>query len=60
MVFATNETWSDCYLIVFYLDDSTTAAAYWHFLGFSLGLVSCLVGVGFGFKGWFRIYLVLI
>ena len=28
MVFATNETCSNCYLIVFYLDDSTTAAAY--------------------------------
>ena len=29
-----NESCSNCYLIVFYLDDSTTAAAYWHFLGF--------------------------
>ena len=29
-----NESCSNCYLIVFYFDDSTTAAAYWHFLGF--------------------------
>ena len=29
-----NETCSNCYLIVFYLDGSTTTAAYLHFLGF--------------------------